>query len=201
MLAGGLKRAVVECVEGLSRACDDFYAELRPLFTRIAARIAEQYRRSGETDDLIQEMYLKLASVQRVLARSLPDEDGAARAYLAALAANAARDYFRAKGQALYLVPITDRAEELRELWSLPCDTERDVLFRQIEALLPKGREGTIFRLYYRQGYSIPEIAAIPSIGLSLKAAESVILRTCRKLKDRIAGKVEAGSSNTRRTD
>lgn len=181
-----LKQLLRECAQHVAPACDDFFAEIRPLLRRIAVRIAQQYKRIGDVDDLLQEMLLKIVSAKAALADSLPEEDSAARAYLAAMGANAVRDLFRAKGQRLQIESLGDRMQEMQQLTGSAPDILRDVLFDQIEAMLSPGRETTLFRLYYRQGFSVPEMASIPALGLTTKAAESIILRMCRRLKQRI---------------
>ena len=58
-------------------------------------------------------------------------------------------------------------------------------------ALRPeRWRSGTapLFWLYYRQGFTAEEIAALPAAGLSAKGVESALRRIAGWLRDRIEG-------------
>ena len=60
-------------------------------------------------------------------------------------------------------------------------ELEWQLLLRDIDDLLKKPptseRDRQIFWLYYRQGMSAKEIAALASLNLSIKGVESVIVR------------------------
>jgi len=188
MNGGTLKNLLTRCAAGTATACDDFFRQIEPLFRRLASRVARQYRRADDADDLAQEMCLKVSSAREKIAFTLSEDDVAARAYLSVVGVNAARDYFRGKGQPRITVPLDDGIRKFCDLTGFKSRLERDLLLDQIEAALPEGREATLFRLYYRQGFSAPEIAAIPALGLSVKATESIILRMGRRLKVQFEG-------------
>lgn len=72
---------------------------------------------------------------------------------------------------------------------------EREVLFKQIDECVESCLEGpdrdrdrTIFWLYYQQGMTAKDIAALPTIALSSKGVESVIVRVIRLVRDRMVG-------------
>jgi DNA-directed RNA polymerase specialized sigma24 family protein len=64
---------------------------------------------------------------------------------------------------------------------AVPDETDWLLLIRDIEDVFRKAltsaRDRQIFWLYYRQGMSAKEIAAIPSLDLGIKGVESVIGR------------------------
>lgn len=72
---------------------------------------------------------------------------------------------------------------------------EREVLFKQIDECIESCLEGpdrdrdrTVFWLYYQQGMTAKDIAALPTIALSTKGVESVIFRMIRLLRERMVG-------------
>jgi RNA polymerase sigma-70 factor (ECF subfamily) len=61
------------------------------------------------------------------------------------------------------------------------------LLLSQIEACLPENRrEQIVFHLYYRQGFTAKEVAAIPALDLTVKGVESMIFRIAQHIRDRI---------------
>ena len=71
---------------------------------------------------------------------------------------------------------------------------ERSVLFDQVYACLSAvappetlQRDLTIFLLRYRQGLTVPQIASLPSIGLSIEGVESVLHRLMELLRTHLA--------------
>jgi hypothetical protein len=71
---------------------------------------------------------------------------------------------------------------------------ERGVLIRQIDeqlsTLLPPvevNRGRVVFWLYYRAGFSASAIASLPTVGLTTKGVESLLLRITRIIRRRLA--------------
>jgi RNA polymerase sigma-70 factor (ECF subfamily) len=71
---------------------------------------------------------------------------------------------------------------------------EREVLLKQIDRCLETCSEGAdqerdrlIFWLYYQQGMSAKDIAALPTVGLTAKGVESAIFRLTRLVREQIA--------------
>jgi RNA polymerase sigma-70 factor (ECF subfamily) len=69
-------------------------------------------------------------------------------------------------------------------------ELEREILLREIDGILKTlshepnfERDHAIFWLYYSQGLTAKEIAALPDIKLGVKGVESVLLRLTRRLK------------------
>ena len=70
---------------------------------------------------------------------------------------------------------------------------EQEILLRQIDSCLQSYGEGpiqerdrTVFWLYYRQGLTAKEIAALPSTGLTVKGVESAILRLKSLVREKV---------------
>ena len=176
-----------ESPEDLLRACADlrhaqawdrFLSRFNPLIVSTVVRTIRRYGfdRAGLSDDLAQEVYLKFsANRARVLREFKPRYPGAVFGYLRVIAANVVHDHFKSK---LGKHPVESRLPK-----DLPETDEAEwrLLLRDIDDLLGKspisGRDRQIFWLYYRQGMSAKEIAAISSLNLTIKGVESVIVR------------------------
>ncbi len=196
------KALLNRCAAGELSACEEAYASLQDLFEKIARRIALEFHAPSEANELVQEIFLKLTACQKSLPASLPDGEAEARAYLACLAANASRDWFRVRGAAKrgYAATTTldDSSRNIEKALGRNASLDREVLIREIEELLPSSqRERTIFRLFYRQGFSASEIAQIPAIQLSTKGVESVLTRLSKSIREKLQqakGKSSAGT-------
>jgi RNA polymerase sigma-70 factor, ECF subfamily len=199
-----LAELYAECVRasGVHPACDRFFQIFRPTLGRIAFRVAQQFGAKEETDDVIQEISLKLATKDSSVLAGLPREPSAALAYFSVVSANAARDFFRARnatkrgfGRTISLDAALDSITA-----GVSHQPERMLLLSQIEDCLPPDRKSrAVFRLYYRQGFSAKEIAAIPALELSLKGVESLIHRIILHLRQRLLErerKVTAGGGS-----
>jgi RNA polymerase sigma-70 factor (ECF subfamily) len=121
----------------------------------------------------------------------LPREPALGAPYFAVVAANVARDFFRKRGAykrgRARTVSLDETLDSITAGRSVGAD--RSVLLSEIEEYLPEDRKcQTIFRLYYRQGFSAKEIAAIPEVGLSVKGVESLLHRVIRQLREAIHG-------------
>jgi RNA polymerase sigma-70 factor (ECF subfamily) len=172
-------------------ACEEFFRIVRPILNRIASRVARQYDAVSEIDDLVQEISMKLMASGRVILASLPREPPATVAYFSVLAANSARDFFRARNAAKRgrraTVSLDAPLVVFAARCGLPNSLDHDLLVSQIEDCLPDDRrEQIVFRLYYRQGWTAKEIAAIPALDLTVKGVESMIFRTMKQIRQRL---------------
>jgi RNA polymerase sigma-70 factor, ECF subfamily len=193
MAAPSLPKMYGDCIRaaGNHPSCDEFFRAVRPVLARVAARVAHQYNLPGEIDDLVQEISLKLVASGRAILHSLPSDSTQALAYFSVLAANSARDFFRARGAAkrgagttISLdIPLTAMAASL----GAAGDLDKQLLLARIEEFLPEDRrEQVVFRLYYRQGLTAREISSIPALALSVKGVESMIFRVTRGIRERL---------------
>ncbi|HLI82281.1 MAG TPA: sigma-70 family RNA polymerase sigma factor [Bryobacteraceae bacterium] len=163
------------------------------MFARIAYRVAREWGqpRSSDLDDVVQEMLLKLGANGGNLLRKLPPGEPSAESYLKVMAANCARDYFHAmyakRRDPRKTVEAGSGTNRLEILVNVQPGIERAVLIRQIDAHLEaEGRDRAIFWLYYRDGFSAREIAAVPAFGLTAKGVESVIHQLTIALRSKL---------------
>jgi RNA polymerase sigma-70 factor (ECF subfamily) len=176
----------------LARAClrsasseewGDFIRLLQPVLARVVYRVAAPrgVTNPAEIDDIVQDIFLKIGSGAQRILRVLPvDNDVSTWAFFKVMAANCARDYLRGKyadkrGNER-TVSADSNLEELAGGDLSP--VELQVLIHQVDAALAATpRERTIFWLYYREGLTAREIAAIPAFELTPKGVESSIYR------------------------
>src|ERR1700733_12483347 len=164
-----------------SEAWTELVRRLQPAFARIAYRTSVGWGRTDrrDIDDVVQEIFLKLGTLNREKLEVPLESDPAALAYLHVLAANAARDYFRAKyaekrGEYQTETP-GEGMEEIALGGATLNETDRQILMREIDGVLAaQPRERVVFWLYYSHGLSAREIAPMPGLELSTKGVESV---------------------------
>ena len=190
-----LHRLFRTCAERGSRdaACEEFFRRSRPLFARIARRVAAQHGHAGdsEIDDQVQEVALKFCSSARSLAARLPAEPAAAQAYISIVAANVCRDWWklrhsskRSAARTCDLEGIADRVADARAP-----DPEKIALINAFESLLELSvRDRIVFNLRHREGYTGEEIASISAIGLTAKGVDSLLARLAEKARRKMLG-------------
>jgi len=174
-----------DCIRsgGKHSACDEFFRTVQPVLRRVCWRVARQYDAPEDVDDLVQEVSLKLIASGTSILASLPARTEAALAYLSVLAANSARDFFRAR-----------RASKRGTQPAISL-YDRALLLTRIEENLPEDRrEQVVFRLYYRQGFTAKEIADIPAMNLTTKGVESMIFRITRGIRLRFQERAEGSA-------
>jgi RNA polymerase sigma-70 factor (ECF subfamily) len=181
-----------KCLESNSaEAWTHLIQRLQPVLARVIYHVAFEwgYVRSGEIDDIVQETFLKIGANRGQLLLRLPlENDAVAWSYFKVIAANSARDYLKSRyatkrGETKTL-SLEANLSELKAAFSGIPGIESDVLLSQIDAALNGNpQERTIFWLYYRQGFTAKEIAAVPAFELTAKGVESVIYRLTAALK------------------
>ncbi len=192
-----------ECVQSPSdsAAWERLLRHHLPLFTGIAYRVASRWGApaQGDIDEAVQEICLKLSSLARSRSTQAHQSNESLEAYLKALAANTASDFFRARGAkrrgSLVTVSLEAKAHELQDGLGIQ-SLDAHVLWREIENHvheLPQ-RERSVFLLYYRQGFTAREIASLPAVGLSEKGVESLLFRSVSVLRKRFSGADEGFS-------
>jgi RNA polymerase sigma-70 factor, ECF subfamily len=199
------EQLIQACAEGNDGAAwDEFVRRFHRPISLSTIRTAYQWGEIPQqvVDDLVQETYLKLCTNKCCqlleFARRHPD---AILGYVKTIAVNVAHDYFkslhsqkRGSGQVNQIMEDTDPTAAPSEPGG-PEAMERRVLFKQIDECIETCLEGpdqdrdrTIFWLYYQQGMTAKDIAALPTIGLSAKGVESVLVRVIRLVRDRMVG-------------
>lgn len=191
------------CAEGTDAAAwDEFVRRFHRPICLSVIRTAYQWGEIPQriVEDLVQDTYLKLCANRcHQLLRFTEQHPDAILGYLKTIAANVAHDHFkshhsqkRGSGEISQLgedshpksAPSTPGGQEA---------IERAVLFKQIDECVESCLEGpdrdrdhTIFWLYYQQGMTAKDIAALPTIELSPKGVESVIVRIIRLVRERM---------------
>lgn len=189
-------------------AWEEFIRRFRPL---IAGVVANTTGRAGISDmltieDLVQEILLKLCSDDcRLLRQFASKSPGSVFSYFKVIAINHVRDRFRTElRQRRYLgsktSEVLDEGDVVDNRWTVK-RIERTVLLMEIERGLDavlvdpnKERDRAIFSLYYRQGFTANDIAALPGIDLTVKGVESTLARLTRLLRERVEMKEKPAS-------
>jgi RNA polymerase sigma-70 factor, ECF subfamily len=183
---------VIACLEsGSEAAWTAFVKRFQPL---IASSVARVVRRNGHLtpeliDDLIQETYLRLCKDNcRTLRDFQAQHDEAIFGYIKVIATSVALDHFRARATQKRRGEVEDDGTNLQA--STPSSTiEQTMLLKELDQQLASTeteRDRTIFWLYYRQGYTARDIAAIPQLGLTQKGVESCIYRLTQLLRSAV---------------
>jgi RNA polymerase sigma-70 factor, ECF subfamily len=195
-------------VNELARACahsadakewEELLRRCTPVAAVVARRIARMWQgiaAPSTVDDIVQEVFLKLCEQQRRILREFkPRGEDSFLALLRVVTASVANDYFRRQrsekrgGKAITMTlddeptsPVPVSAENSAEM-------QRAVLFKELDQKLRSApgtsteRDRTIFWLYYLQGLTADEIAALPQSGLSAKGVESALRRVTSWLR------------------
>jgi RNA polymerase sigma-70 factor, ECF subfamily len=189
---------------GETDAWEEFIRRFHRPIAIVVMRIASRFGTCSRDviDDLVQDTYLRLcADNYSALRRFVEQHPNAFLAYIKTVAANVARDHFKATCSAKRganqvqhfpddFAPAASPESSGQELW-----IERYLLLSEVQGHLSaclRGRDqertARIFWLYYRAGLSAGEIASLPGIALNTKGVESTLLRTTRMLRERMDG-------------
>lgn len=203
------------CADNDGAAWDEFVSRFyRPISLSII-RAAYQWGEIPQqvVDDLVQDTYLKLCGNKcRQLLEFAAKHPEKIVGYVKTTAMNVARDHFKSlhaqrhgSGEVNQIAEESDPKAAPTQLGGQEA-MEREVLFNQIDECIEfclegpdRDRDRTIFWLYYQQGMTAKDIAALPTIDLSDKGVESVIVRTIRLVRERIVGmEIQIGSIQQR---
>jgi len=149
-------------------------------------------------DDLVQETFLRLCADDcRLLKGFVPREHDSIVGFVKVIASNVTHDHFRSENSQKHgglLHRFEHPENDLEFLPSMPGpanDAERLLRMQEIDrclqSLMPDpitDRDRTIFWLYFQQGFSAREIAALPGISISVKGVESSIHRSTQLLRE-----------------
>jgi RNA polymerase sigma-70 factor (ECF subfamily) len=183
-------------------AWQEFIRRFNPLIAGVAIRTARRWGNFPRSliDDLVQETYLKLCTDNCKLLRTFESrEPESIYSYLKVVTVSVVHDHFKAMHAAKRWAG--DNAEDIEVVSSSStvatqvspgnqASVERHILMQEIDTQLQKSvaeaelrRCRLIFWLYYRSGLSASAIASIPSIGLTTKGVESMLLRLTRLVR------------------
>lgn len=188
------------CADGGNvRAWEEFLRRFHPLIISVVIRTARRHTKAYAelVEDLAQDVYLKLNAADARLLREFEHRhEGSAYGYIKVITANLVHDHFRhANPIPPHELPADLHAEE---------DPDWQILIGEIDTLLRQHAgemEVYIFWLYYRQGLTAKEIAALPGVALSLSGVESLLLRLAKLARQKLAeGKSRPKSFSKRAT-
>lgn len=181
---------------------EEFIQRFHPVIAAAVLRTARPWGDPSRQllDDLIQETYFKLCDDDSRLLRSFrPQHANSIYGFLRVMAANVVHDHFKAgraeKRGAGQTEAISERAHrDPKSTGAGSSDAmERQIRLRQIDEILVRVVTGSeqkrncmIFWLYYRQGLTASEIAALPSFQLTTKGVESIVARVTSMIRRHI---------------
>jgi len=182
-----------ECLGSNTEAAWRLFVErFHPLISASVTRVVRRYQTPVPAliDDLSQETYLRLCRDEcRALRNFNARHDDAIFGYIKVIATTVALDYFRRSATQKRRLE-TEEPETPVEAVTSPSQIERSALFLQIDsrlAVTESHRDRTIFWLYYGQGYTAKDIAALCNVGLTEKGVESCIYRLTQLLRETIS--------------
>jgi len=199
-------------VNELARACAqsadtgewaEFLGRCAPVAALVAARVARMWQGGSATpnivDDIVQEVFLKLCEQERRILREFrPRGENSFLALLRVVSASVANDYFRRhysekRGGKVVTMVLDEEPSTIVPLAAeKDTDVQRVVLFSELDHKLRDApsqtamRDRTIFWLYYLQGLTADEIAALPGSDLSAKGVESALRRITSWLRKQL---------------
>jgi len=190
---------------GSTLAWEEFMRRYHPVLTAAAVRVANRWgeRSPGETDDIVQEIYLRLCADRgRILTSFQESRPEAVYGYLKVVATNLARDCYRKRSAAKRSAGLTASLDDVADVPAPGNDIERAFTLAEVDELLIRNtqtdtgtRDRTIFRLYYRQGMTAQAIANMPGSGLTAKGVEGVLHRVTTAIR-RSIGKAQGSGLN-----
>jgi RNA polymerase sigma-70 factor, ECF subfamily len=170
-----------------------FIARFQPLIAAAVSRVCRRYRQQERAlvDDLVQETYLRLCRGNCQVLRSFRERHEAAiLGYLKVVATTVALDHFRARMTQKRREEVVDDHGEIPEIAVPSASIEQSAQIAEVDRCLAateSNRDRAIFWLYYRQGYTARDIAAIRCMGLTQKGVESCIYRLTQVIRGKMA--------------
>jgi RNA polymerase sigma-70 factor (ECF subfamily) len=210
----GLRTSVNDLAKACAHSADaaewgEFLRRCTPLASLVALRISRSWvsvSSPATVNDIVQEIFLKLCEQERRILREFePRGEDSFLGLLRLVSASVANDYFRrlysAKrgGKVVTMQLIEEGAPGPTPSGHPTADLEKSVLVAQLDQKLRSApgviseRDRALFWLYYQQGLTAEEIAAMKGAGLTPKGVESALRRVAKWLR----GEVERGRPGT----
>ena len=183
---------IAVCLEtGSESAWQELVQRLQPLIASVILRIVRRYNHPNRSivDDLVQDTFLRLCHDNNKVLREFEHRHEASFfGYVKLAAASVTNDYFRAHNAQKRAGEYAVDPEDLVNIASTRESSAEDHFMmkeieKHVESATDNKRDRTIFWLYYRQGYTAADIAAIPGVGLTAKGIESCLLRLVKAVK------------------
>jgi RNA polymerase sigma-70 factor, ECF subfamily len=180
-----------------------------PLAAMVVGRVARLWMNGSSpatVDDIVQEVFLKLCEQERRILRDFqPRGEDSFLGLLRIVSVSVANDHFRRlysvkRGGKVVTMPIVEDASTGKTDGA--CQTalmHQSVLLDQLDKKLRSApetigeRDRALFWLYYLQGLTAEEIAALPDVGLTAKGVESALRRVANWLRAEVAKRGPGG--------
>jgi RNA polymerase sigma-70 factor (ECF subfamily) len=201
----GLRISVNELAQACAHSADaaeweELLRRSTPLVSLVALRVSRMWKYETSlavVDDIVQEVFLKLCEQERRILREFaPRGEDSFLGLLRIVSASVANDYHRrlhaAKRGGKVVTEDFDE-DALAAPGSNGRETEamhKSVLLAQLDEKLKAApgvispRDRDLFWLYYLQGLTAEEIAALPAVGLTAKGVESALRRIAKWLRE-----------------
>jgi RNA polymerase sigma factor (sigma-70 family) len=175
----------------------EFVRRTQPLIASVIINTVRRWKEpaSALVDDLIQDTYVKLFANDRKALRSIKNQyENTSFGYLKVVASNVVRDHFRQPANKADEIELTDSVlppdpdSEDRLEFARKKDKVREIL-TSLSSSETHGRDVAIFWFFYEQGYTAKEISSLPSMGLTVKGVEAVLLRLTRCIREMLGPK------------
>jgi RNA polymerase sigma factor (sigma-70 family) len=202
-----------ELAKACARSADaeewaDFVRRCAPLASLMAIRICRMWLSSpspATVDDIVQEIFLKLCERERRILRDFePRGEDSFLGLLRLVSASVANDYFRRQysakrgGKVVTMPLLEDGAQLPAATMQSAADMRKSALMDQLDRKLRAApevigeRDRAFFWLYYLQGFTAEEIAALAASGLTAKGVESALRRVTIWLRTQVDGEKPA---------
>src|SRR6185437_1768431 len=183
------------CGRGEAGAWEEFVRRTQPVIARACWGAAHAWGvgSAPEIEDLVQETYTKLVAGDH-LRTFVPGHPEALYGFLKVMAGRGAHDHFRSqrtakRGGGAPKLPLDELgAGAEANLDANVLMTELHACVQAVASTAEVSRDLLIFQLYYHLGLSAAAIAAIPSMGLTVKGVESFLNRLTRAVREKLAG-------------
>jgi RNA polymerase sigma-70 factor (ECF subfamily) len=175
-----------------------------PLVSLVALRVCRLWTNRTQPaliDDIVQEVFLKLCDQERRILREFePRGEDSFLGLLRVVATSVGNDYFRRqssmkRGGKVVTSSLNDDALPTHSVGARPAGhVQQAVLLSQLDQKLRSApgvmgeRDRILFWLYYRQGFTAEEIAALPGAALTAKGVESALRRIAIWLRNQVEG-------------
>jgi RNA polymerase sigma-70 factor (ECF subfamily) len=186
-----IEQLVAECSTGIGDAWFEFVRRFHRLITSVAIRAGSEWGQTSPDviENLTQDVYVKLSGDgYKLLKEFRSSSPNTFTGYLKVVTANVAMDYFRAHASAKRGTAKLERGSPVISANS-GVAAESNIFFDEVDAVLRTSvpeRDQTVFWLHYREGFTAKQIAAIPTLNLTVKGVESILWRLKELVKRRM---------------